>query len=155
MAIAERADREPGERPGGERRPRRFPRLVRQQHRIGQHGEPIMEGRTVAATALREGMYRRMLGVADATTAALIVLLALPGLADERVPLSALLLAPAIVLLAKLTGLYERDEVVLKKSTLDEAPRLVQAAALFTLVLWLFHDGTTAVELDASDVMVI
>jgi exopolysaccharide biosynthesis polyprenyl glycosylphosphotransferase len=52
--------------------------------------------------------------------------------------------------------LNERDEVVLKKkSTLDEAKRLMQAAALFTLVLWLFHDGTTAVELDASDVMVI
>jgi exopolysaccharide biosynthesis polyprenyl glycosylphosphotransferase len=148
MAIAER-DLEPRDRPAGERRSRRFPRLVR------QHGEPITEGRTVAATALREGMYRRMLGVADATTAALIVLFTLPELAEERVPLSALLLAPAIVLLAKLTGLYERDEVVLKKSTLDEAPRLVQVAALFTLVLWLFHDGTTAVELDASDVMVI
>jgi exopolysaccharide biosynthesis polyprenyl glycosylphosphotransferase len=48
-----------------------------------------------------------------------------------------LLAIPAVVLLVQLHGLYERDELVLRKSTLDEAPQLLQAATLATLGLWL------------------
>ena len=44
---------------------------------------------------------------------------------------------PILVLCAKLTGLYDRDETLLRKTTLDEAPKLFQLATLCALVAWL------------------
>ena len=53
---------------------------------------------------------------------------------------------PILVVCAKLTGLYDRDETLLHKTTLDEAPKLLQLATLCTLVAWLtgglIVDGT-------------
>jgi exopolysaccharide biosynthesis polyprenyl glycosylphosphotransferase len=40
---------------------------------------------------------------------------------------------PLYALLAKMAGLYDRDQFVLHKTTLDEAPTLVAAAAIFAL----------------------
>ena len=40
---------------------------------------------------------------------------------------------PVFVLLAKMAGLYDRDQYVLHKTTLDEAPALVGVAAIFAL----------------------
>ena len=39
--------------------------------------------------------------------------------------------------LAKVAGLYDRDELVLDKSTLEEAPKLFHAATLYALLVWL------------------
>ena len=137
-------------------RPRRFQRSLRV---VGRHArpaaEPIAEGPIRPATAVREGLYRRTLALADAVVAALVVVLALPLLVTDPVYWLAALAIPAIILISKICGLYERDELVLNKTTLDEAPRLLQMAAIFTLLLWLVSDGLTAVELDASDTMVI
>jgi exopolysaccharide biosynthesis polyprenyl glycosylphosphotransferase len=44
---------------------------------------------------------------------------------------------PILLVGAKLTGLYDRDETLLRKTTLDEAPRLFQLATLCALVAWL------------------
>ncbi len=44
---------------------------------------------------------------------------------------------PILVVGAKLTGLYDRDETLLRKTTLDEAPKLFQLATLCALVAWL------------------
>jgi exopolysaccharide biosynthesis polyprenyl glycosylphosphotransferase len=44
---------------------------------------------------------------------------------------------PILVACAKLTGLYDRDETLLRKTTLDEAPRLFQLATLCALIAWL------------------
>jgi exopolysaccharide biosynthesis polyprenyl glycosylphosphotransferase len=48
-----------------------------------------------------------------------------------------LLALPVVVLLGKLLGLYDRDELVFHKSTLDEVPHLFQLAGLYTLLAWL------------------
>ena len=40
---------------------------------------------------------------------------------------------PLYVLLTKAAGLYDRDQFVLHKTTLDEAPALVAVAAIFVL----------------------
>ena len=37
---------------------------------------------------------------------------------------------PILLVGAKLTGLYDRDETLLRKTTLDEAPKLFQLATL-------------------------
>jgi exopolysaccharide biosynthesis polyprenyl glycosylphosphotransferase len=42
-----------------------------------------------------------------------------------------------LVVGAKVAGLYDRDETLLRKTTLDEAPRLFQLATLCALVAWL------------------
>jgi exopolysaccharide biosynthesis polyprenyl glycosylphosphotransferase len=44
---------------------------------------------------------------------------------------------PILLLGAKIFGLYDRDEAVLRKTTLDEAPKLLHVATLCALVAWL------------------
>ena len=135
-------------------RPRRL-RMVRANVRIAHQREGLTEGATRPATALREGLYRRTLALADAGAAGLVVLVLLPLLDADAVAASVVLAIPAIVLVSKVCGLYDRDDLVLKKTTLDEAPRLLQMSSVFTLLLWLFHDGFTSVVLGAGDVMLI
>jgi exopolysaccharide biosynthesis polyprenyl glycosylphosphotransferase len=48
-----------------------------------------------------------------------------------------LVVIPVIVLVAKLQGLYDHDDLVMRKSTLDEFPRLLNLATLFALLIWL------------------
>ncbi len=80
----------------------------------------------------RETHHRRMLGTADvvATTMASLLLLLLSG--QHR-----LILAPIgaalILFLFKIGGLYDRDELRLVHSTLDEVPLLLQLTGLFAL----------------------
>ena len=118
---------------------------------LGQ-SRPITEGTASAATSFREGLYRRYLALADAAAAAVVILVVLPLLHGERSPLVVLVAVPLIVVVNKLAGLYERDELVLKKTTLDEAPRLAEISGLFTFLVWLGLAAVTSVALDAGDV---
>jgi exopolysaccharide biosynthesis polyprenyl glycosylphosphotransferase len=136
------------------RHPRRL-RLARGHARIAHQSEGISEGATRPATALREGLYRRTLALADAGAAGLVILVLLPLLDADAVAASLVLAIPTIVIVSKICGLYDRDDLVLKKTTLDEAPRLLELSAVFTLLAWLFHDGLTSVVLGAGDIMLI
>jgi exopolysaccharide biosynthesis polyprenyl glycosylphosphotransferase len=49
---------------------------------------------------------------------------------------------PLFALLAKMAGLYDRDQFVLHKTTLDEAPKLVAVAAIFALAV----EGVQAIQ---------
>ena len=71
----------------------------------------------------------------------------LPALTGESRPELVLAAVLVMVLLNKAFGLYERDEVVLNKTTLDEVPKIAQATATAILLLWLALDGLTTVEL--------
>ena len=44
---------------------------------------------------------------------------------------------PLVLIISKILGLYDRDELVLRKSTLEEAPKLFELATLFSLLLWI------------------
>ena len=114
---------------------------------------PIADGPAAEETCVREGLYRRALATSDAVVAALLVAVVLPALHPGTSPWIAAPAALLVVLVDKARGLYDRDDLVLNKTTLDEAPALVQVAGLFTLILWLYYDGVTAVELDASSVV--
>ena len=87
----------------------------------------------------REARFRRPLIAADAIAAALAVFVA--ALISGTAPAgpSAALAIPLVVLLAKLHGLYERDAVLVHKSTLDEIPSIFHLGALATLALWLLE----------------
>jgi exopolysaccharide biosynthesis polyprenyl glycosylphosphotransferase len=101
----------------------------------------IAEGPTPAPTRSRDALYRRLLACADVVAAAVAILVSIAVLGDQdHVALSTVAALPLVVAVSKVIGLYDRDELVLHKSTLDEAPALFQQATLFTLVIWLL-DG--------------
>ena len=81
----------------------------------------------------RESLYRRLLGAADVLGASAAFALALSLFGDSQMPLAALAAMPLIVVLFKLAGLYDRDQLRLVHSTLDEAPLLAQLAGLYVL----------------------
>lgn len=85
--------------------------------------------------AWRDQVHRVLVGVADmlsATTAVLVVLIA-EG--TNHVALAALVGVPLLAVLFKLSGLYDRDELRLAHSTLDEAPILLQLTGIFALAV--------------------
>lgn len=85
----------------------------------------------------RDRRYRRSLMVADMVAALLSLLLSTLAVAGAQVQPSVLFGLPLVVLASKLTGLYERDELLVRKTTLDEVPKLFQLAATYTLVVWM------------------
>lgn len=99
---------------------------------------PALEARGPAASTLRDSLFRRLLFAADvlAILGAFALAIELTG---GRVHLLRVCLAglPLIVLGAKLFGLYDRDDTVIRKTTLDEVPRLFQLATLCALGAWL------------------
>jgi exopolysaccharide biosynthesis polyprenyl glycosylphosphotransferase len=74
-----------------------------------------------------------------AVTSSKLIVAAASG---ARFTIWAVVLLPLFALLAKAGGLYDRDQFVLRKTTLDEAPALLAVAALFTLVI----EGVQALE---------
>jgi exopolysaccharide biosynthesis polyprenyl glycosylphosphotransferase len=100
---------------------------------------PILEGRPRERTRVREGLQRRSLMLADALAAAITVAVALSAVGAPPSAALLLLSLPAIVVINKAAGLYDRDELVLHKTTLEEAPALLQIAGLFSLSIWLIH----------------
>jgi exopolysaccharide biosynthesis polyprenyl glycosylphosphotransferase len=90
----------------------------------------------------REQVYRRALGVADggAALAAICGTAALWGAAFSWL----FLLVPfATVLIAKVQGMYDRDDMVLRKSTLSEWRPLLRTSALVTIANYLVWLAST------------
>ena len=83
----------------------------------------------------RQALHRRFLGIGDvlASALAIAIVLALPGGAQ----LGPVVLAgmPLTVLIFKLAGLYDRDQMRLVRSTLDEVPVILQLSGLYALVV--------------------
>jgi exopolysaccharide biosynthesis polyprenyl glycosylphosphotransferase len=102
---------------------------------------PLVPVETGVGTLTRDRTYRRFLAYADLVAAAVALLICIPALGDESLQPWAFALLPVVVLIGKLQGLYDRDELVVHRTTMDEAPKLFQLATLYTLLLWL-ADGT-------------
>jgi exopolysaccharide biosynthesis polyprenyl glycosylphosphotransferase len=138
---------------GGQRfRPRRRFGL---RGRVDAVQATITEAQAPASVLGREGTYRRALAVADVVAAgcALTAALALAGSTHSEPAL--LGLCPLLVVVNKLSGLYDRDDVVLKKTTLDEAPALLQIGGLFALIVWLVHGPLLSTTLHPADVVLL
>jgi exopolysaccharide biosynthesis polyprenyl glycosylphosphotransferase len=101
--------------------------------------------------ASREALHRRLLSAADvlAASAGLIVVLSLMG--ETRVDL-ALAGVPLIVVLFKVAGLYDRDQLRLVRSTLDEAPMLLQLTGLYALVVTILAPALAGEALTPSQI---
>lgn len=118
------------------RRSRRFKPRTRPSLRL----VGITEARSPNDLLQRDALFRRALALADITAAglALILVITVFGKGDTLLPAS-LLALPLVVLVSKIIGLYDRDELVLHKRTLDEAPALFQLATLYTLLIFLLE----------------
>ena len=102
--------------------------------------EGITEGHLSEATYRRDAAYRRTLGVADVVSATIAVALGVSVLGEDALNPVALLALPLVLVVGKVTGIYDRDEHLLRKTTLDEVPTLFWVATLYTLLIWLGGD---------------
>src|SRR3954463_12891836 len=98
----------------------------------------ISEVRGPAASLRRDSLFRRSLAVSD-ILALLTAFLLTTEISSRPLVLTwaAVIEIPILLVGAKFTGLYDRDETLMRKTTLDEAPKLFQLATLCTVVAWL------------------
>ena len=101
-------------------------------HRLRFSGEAA----PVEQVLERERIYRWALAAADMAAVALSVPVAIGLVGGDHIRWTYLFLIPLIVLTAKVLGLYDHDELVVRKSTIDELPRLINLASAFTLLVW-------------------
>ena len=115
-------------------------RTLSMTRRLGTFGlgVPAAESRGPAASKLRDSLFRRSLLVGDvfAIVGAFLLTMALSSRSLQLTWVSIAGL-PILLVCAKITGLYDRDETLIRKTTLDEAPKLFQVATLCALVAWL------------------
>ena len=97
---------------------------------------PIQEGQSRRQTLVREGLQRRALVCADVAAVALALVITSLAVGEGFRPFL-LLALPGLVVANKAAGLYDRDELVLHKSTLEDVPSLLQITAVLTLLVWL------------------
>ena len=105
---------------------------------LGRGDGPIRERGARSEIARRDAIFRRSLAVADLLAAAGAALLAL---GDDALRPEALVALALVVVAGKLQGVYARDELLINKTTLDQAPRVFQLATLTTLLFALLLDG--------------
>src|ERR1700678_4113002 len=98
----------------------------------------ITEARGPAASLRRDALFRRMLLLADVVAIAGTFLL-VTQLSPRSLQLTwlSILGLPLLLIGAKLFGLYDRDETLLRKTTLDEVPKLFHLATLCALTAYL------------------
>jgi exopolysaccharide biosynthesis polyprenyl glycosylphosphotransferase len=91
------------------------------------------------AVLQRDSMLRRGLALVDLLAAFTALLVVINVIDVGRVSLApgAVLIVPIVLLAAKVIGLYDRDQHVLRKTTIDETPSIFYLAVLYSLTLWL------------------
>ena len=98
----------------------------------------IPEGRETANGLARDSLFRRSLAAADVLAFASSLLIVAAVVGGDAAANPALFFAlPFIIAINKVIGLYDRDQHLLKKTTLDEAPRLFNVATLCSVGVWL------------------
>jgi exopolysaccharide biosynthesis polyprenyl glycosylphosphotransferase len=99
---------------------------------------PLPAASGLEAWRSRDSVNRKLLAVADVVAAYSALVLASIVVRGESVPIHpvVLLLAPFVVLVSKAAGVYDRDQHLLHKTTLEEAPTILQLATFYGLAVW-------------------
>ncbi len=108
---------------------------------LGAADLPLEDNDLPRRARRRDNRGRLALLGADLAAVAGSVLL-VSALVEARFTIWVLVLFPFFALLAKMGGLYDRDQYVLHKTTLDEGPVLLAVAAIFSLVI----EGVQAIQ---------
>jgi exopolysaccharide biosynthesis polyprenyl glycosylphosphotransferase len=83
----------------------------------------------------REAHRRRLLAMADIVAAAAALAFVFAFVGGARPGLAIVAGMPLVVVLFKIAGLYDRDQLRIVRSTLDEAPALAQLTGLYALAV--------------------
>lgn len=107
---------------------------------------PEVEGLVSPGALKRDSVYRRTLIAADVLAAAAAFYVAAVLIGGTSPKPAIIVAVPVVILLGKVLGLYDRDELVFHKSTLDEVPKHFQLGGFYALISWLLAptlvDGT-------------
>jgi len=117
---------------------------------------PGVEGPLRRAAEQRSSRIRGVLAGAD-VVAALVTLAAIDALYPGSAALTPATLALILpmLLLARILGLYHKDEVRLRQTSLDDAPALFQLATLYALAVWVTRHATVTRGLSGAHVMTL
>ncbi len=110
---------------------------------------------TLAAIRRRDAVYRRLLAVSDVASLVLALWLGASAVGGARLELGVLAALPALIMLAKLLGLYDRDENRIHKGTIDELPSLLHLATLTALLSFLAQGALVSASLGRLELLVI
>ena len=111
-----------------------------------------VDARPTASLVWREAIHRRLLGIADVAAAGASLVVVLTSVGARHVGLAATCGVLLVVLLFKISGLYDRDDLRLAHSTLDEAPMLLQLTGLFSLGVAVLETVLLAGRLEANQI---
>jgi len=113
-------------------------------------------GRTRVNTEInrRESTFRWALAGAD-VVAASFALLACVTVDGGGLTPYALLALPLVIVVGKTQRLYDRDELLVNKTTLDQTPQLVQCATLYALLVLLLEPLLVDGSLQARQVLML
>ncbi|HKO27452.1 MAG TPA: sugar transferase [Solirubrobacteraceae bacterium] len=96
--------------------------------------EPVPASARSYNSVRRESRYRHLLVAGDLLACSLGLIAAAWLGKTTRFTIQSILLVLLAPAMAKVLGLYDRDQARLRKSTLDEVPALLQLAALFSFL---------------------
>jgi exopolysaccharide biosynthesis polyprenyl glycosylphosphotransferase len=119
------------------------------------------EGKRRAAIRARRSILRRTLAGADAVSILIALVAGATGFGPGHVSTGfygALLILGAVVLLVllmKSAGLYDRDEHLIRRATLDEVPGLFQVATLGILLIWLLGGWALVGDISRDQLLVM
>ncbi len=106
------------------------------------------------STTRRDAVYRSTLALADAVAAVVALLLTRAIVGPSHPSLEALVAVPLIVLMSKVLGIYDRQDLLVRKSTLEEAPALFEVATMYALVVWLLNGFIITISSDRRELLV-
>jgi exopolysaccharide biosynthesis polyprenyl glycosylphosphotransferase len=109
----------------------------------------LVENPPPPAVQRRDRIYRGALLAADTLASLLVVGILLTWLGPHGPMITALVILVLVPLVHTACGLYKRDERLINKSTLDEAPNIFQAATLITVLAFLLESALLATPIGA------
>jgi exopolysaccharide biosynthesis polyprenyl glycosylphosphotransferase len=131
----------------------RLPWGLRRSWRAAELGA-FREGEHSRETLDRDTRFRHALAAADAVSV-LVVFIAVLAVGGATPAPTAVLLVPLVVAVGKIAGLYDRDENLLSKTTVDELPALFQMATVYALIVWLADGAFVTGSLDRPEVIAL
>jgi exopolysaccharide biosynthesis polyprenyl glycosylphosphotransferase len=107
------------------------------------------------ARTTRASKQRRLLASADAIAALIALCAVMAAFGDGHLSLALLAWLPVTIGIFKVAGLYDRDDMRLRSSTLDETPLLVQLSGMMALLATIVAPFTSHGALDGGRLAVL